>query len=113
MESIANRVSIMKNGELAAVFDLKEKSTLFGESYELQLKGEGDIFQSFSQQAKKYEAQSTPSGVLHSYFFTDYETAKQVLQNAVVKKVQIERFENHGLSLEEIFVNISQQKDER
>ena len=112
VEDICDRVSIMARGRVEHVFDLHEASDLFGERFELSLMSKGveaDLRQSVLAEASDCELRKTAQGDLLVASFTSRASAEQALQAALTQNVQVMNFKNAGLTLEEVFMKVTEE----
>ena len=110
VEDICDRVAIMVRGELKTVFDLNERARLYGESYEMTIEITPDsveVLHKLSAMADSHTTQDLINYQLAILRFKTYAEAQAALTLALGSGVQVDRFESCGLSLEEIFINIT------
>ncbi len=113
VEDICDRVSIMVQGELKTVFALADAPALFGECYELIVSGvdvESKLFSEMQSVCAQYEMENTNSGAMHIFRFHDYDAAHVALKNVTAAGAHIHNFQSKSLRLEDIFMNITGQR---
>ncbi len=89
VQDICDRVSIMSQGQLKAVFPLAEIPSRYGESFSLKLRNPDKRGESTIQQ------------------FEEYGRAVEALHSGLSQGQELEQFERRHPSLEEIFVAIT------
>lgn len=112
VEQICHRVSIMAKGELKAVFDLREKSKLFGEVFELQVKGSNSTHPALGALTAEFYETELASGVITRYRFVEQAAAFKALDAARNLGAEVLLFERQSKNLEEIFIQVTQQGTE-
>ena len=111
VEDICDRVSIMAHGELLEVFSLADSSSRFGESFKLTLRGEAqhmDALKALKKLADGWSEEALAIGSVQTFHFDSYGSATTALNHAAEGPHKIETFERKGMSLEEIFVKITE-----
>jgi len=110
VEEICERVSIMKQGALKAVFYLKDIPSMFGDVFELDLAKDESSHADFSaieRLSSKKAGRPTATGEVQTFFFDSAEKARVALGEAAASGCRIISFKNVGIGLEEIFVKIT------
>jgi len=110
VEYICDRVSIMSQGELKKVFSLRESKQLFGQTYQLSVclaEHSDDFHENLLQLTSSYAIDKVVAGTLYRCHFDDYDAAQAAISLSVAAGAVIEQFESQGLSLEDIFINVT------
>ncbi len=113
VEDICDRVSIMARGEMRAVFELADTPELFGQSFEVIVRGDladERFLPQFSNVAASLKRQGTAQGEEIVFQFADYGTAQACAAAAIAGGLRLEQFKICGPSLEDIFMNITNDK---
>lgn len=116
VEDICDRVSIMARGRLEHVFDLHEAPELFGERFELGVidhSNQHNLEQTILKHATECEIRKTAQGDVVLAHFDKRETAESAMQQALNNGITVTSFRNAGLTLEEVFMQITEQATEK
>lgn len=111
VEEICDRVAIMARGELKRVFALCDVPRLFGESFELVVDVSADqsaLIEKLKGLADEQKTAATSGGQICTFRFANYLRAHRGLADALSAGVRIVSFQNAGLSLEDVFVSITE-----
>ena len=114
VEDICTRVAILAKGEMKSTFELSDVPKLFGEAYELGFCGidtESELCKRLLAEAISRRCKDTAAGDAHVLRFSDYDLAHRAMLDVSAAGAQITEFQNVGLSLEDIFVNITEAAD--
>lgn len=117
VEEICDRVSIMKQGALKAVFYLKDIPSMFGDLFELAIATDdahaaAGYFGSVERLATNHDARPTAQGAVHTFQFPSAEKARAALHEASKSGARIVSFQSVGLRLEDIFIKITAEQEE-
>ncbi len=111
--NICDRVGIMANGQCRSVFALGDMPRLYGEAFVLRFRGSEEqpaLMEKICGQAESYNTESSVYGQIISLRFDNYLRAHRALSEVLAAGMHIMSFENQGLSLEEVFLRITQGK---
>ena len=110
VEHLCDRVAIMSRGQLKTVFLLRDAARLFGETFELAVKGlkpDSHSSRTLIGKAAGHRVQATADEDLHVFSFAHYEDARDALLSVTAEGLAVYNFRSVGKSLEDIFVAIT------
>lgn len=116
VENICDRVSIMVQGELQKVFSIREIPSLYGESFEIAatLSSQPSIeLKHLLEQSSSHSTDSLDGIRREVVRFTKYDLAMRTLMALEHSGARIEEFRRCSLSLEEIFVQMTEERRKR
>ena len=116
VQDICDRVSIMVQGELQKVFSIREIPELYGESFEIAATMAPHPTAELKQLIEQSDSRSIDSlgGAHHELLrFSSYDLAMRTLLALEHSGARIEEFRRCSMSLEEIFVQMTEERRNR
>lgn len=107
VEDICNRVCMMVQGQIKSTFNLADKGSLFGSSYNLSInlpQEKMDELKMIESLSDDFEIEQRATENIGIYVFSDYTKALDAINLASNHHIEIKSFVQHSPSLEEIFM---------
>src|SRR5690606_15882633 len=114
VEDICDRVSVMSQGTVKAIFRLDEIPKLYGEKFRLAIdpaSSSPQAIESIRANAEKRIAEQLLGKETEALVFKDYQQAKTALEAATKSNVTVYEFRGVRPRLEEIFISLTKGKD--
>ena len=110
VQDICDRVSIMANGQLCRVFDLRETSELFGERYIIEV---SNCPQELLASASEVRQEQTASGLVYHAEYETRANAQAAIKSIAASGAEISSYSHSAPSLEDVFVEITQEAQQK
>lgn len=113
VEDICDRVSIMSQGSVKAVFRLDEIPLLYGQKFKLlvDLSTAQNIAEKLNQGVAMRSTEQFLGHSADAFFYDNYDQAKIALEVATKNRITVHEFRGIRPRLEEIFISLTQNKE--
>lgn len=112
VQDICDRVAILANGKLKAVYNIDKLPELFGTQYQLIIcdtESIDSLKNTLRDKATSHETKQLVDNSLVTFTFSDYETSIWAIHNALLANAKIVSFQRQEACLEDIFIKTIEQ----